>query len=387
MQLNANYRNLLKSSEVFQGLDDQQIDLILCAAQKIDVVKDAYIIKEGEQKKEIYLLLSGKAEILKKENLSEELQISVLNPGQITGEAAAIDGLPRSTSVRTLEDCQFLVFCLSQFTSPEQRAIFKKITQNIAIILARNLRKTTEITVKALRSELEHSQARLELGNLLFSSLVILVAWIFFVSLINKHVSSVKVSSFISFPTILFMTLILIRHLKKSQFPLEFYGFTLKNWKKNALEGVAFSLPFLIGATFLKEEIVKYVLYFQGEDIFAVHLKSLGSWSFLIGPVYMLLAIPQEFIVRGTFQSTIQFTLSGSYKPLKAILLANFLFASFHSLFGLLFAVVAFTVGLFWGWLFHRQKSIVGCSVSHALIGGYSLWVLNFTDILRHYTV
>jgi CRP/FNR family cyclic AMP-dependent transcriptional regulator len=39
---------------------------------------------------------------------------------------------------------------------------------------------------------------------------------------------------------------------------------------------------------------------------------------------------------------------------------------------------VAFFTGLFWGWLYARQRGLVGVSVSHVLLG---MWALDVVDL------
>ncbi|HGC5656427.1 hypothetical protein SFB48_01050 [Legionella pneumophila] len=47
-----------------------------------------------------------------------------------------------------------------------------------------------------------------------------------------------------------------------------------------------------------------------------------------------------------------------------------------HTHLGLTFASLTFIAGLFWGWLFHRQKSLLGVSVSHVILGVWSLFIV-----------
>ena len=40
--------------------------------------------------------------------------------------------------------------------------------------------------------------------------------------------------------------------------------------------------------------------------------------------------------------------------------------------------MVVFVTGLFWGWLYSRQHSLVGVSVSHLLLGLTALEIVGF---------
>jgi membrane protease YdiL (CAAX protease family) len=41
-------------------------------------------------------------------------------------------------------------------------------------------------------------------------------------------------------------------------------------------------------------------------------------------------------------------------------------------------ALTAFVAGLFWGWLYARQRSLVGVSISHVLLG---FWAFEVVDL------
>lgn len=66
----------------------------------------------------------------------------------------------------------------------------------------------------------------------------------------------------------------------------------------------------------------------------------------------------------------------------KAIVIANLLFASAHAYIGFWFCVFAFLPGLFWGWLFARQRSLVGVTVSHILVGLWAIFALGIHAVI-----
>ena len=53
-----------------------------------------------------------------------------------------------------------------------------------------------------------------------------------------------------------------------------------------------------------------------------------------------------------------------------------------HTYISLEFAIATFIPGISWGWLFQKQRSLVGVSVSHALIGLWIVFILNFRTAL-----
>ncbi|MBT4086605.1 MAG: CPBP family intramembrane metalloprotease, partial [Alphaproteobacteria bacterium] len=66
-----------------------------------------------------------------------------------------------------------------------------------------------------------------------------------------------------------------------------------------------------------------------------------------------------------------------------AIIVSNFVFAAAHTHLNVGFALATFAGGLFFGWLFHRNRSIVGVTVAHFMIGGTALFVLGLEGFLK----
>jgi CRP-like cAMP-binding protein len=68
------------------------------------------LFKEGEVGKEMYVLISGIAEITLKGIILEEC-----TQGAIVGEMAVIDGSPRSATVTAKTDCSFAIIDAHRF--------------------------------------------------------------------------------------------------------------------------------------------------------------------------------------------------------------------------------------------------------------------------------
>jgi membrane protease YdiL (CAAX protease family) len=103
---------------------------------------------------------------------------------------------------------------------------------------------------------------------------------------------------------------------------------------------------------------------------------------FVLIAIYMLLIPFQEFIARGCLQSCFQNFFRGPHHTINAILASNLLFALFHALHPFSFILVAFLLGIFWGWLFERHKSLIGVSVSHILVAAWGFYILDYSKVL-----
>ena len=80
--------------------------------------------------------------------------------------------------------------------------------------------------------------------------------------------------------------------------------------------------------------------------------------------------------MRGALQSTLEMFLMGPHRRRNAVLVSALLFSVAHLHMSFLFAALAFLPGLYWGWLFSKQRNLAGVVLSHQLIGGYVFFIL-----------
>ncbi len=110
------------------------------------------------------------------------------------------------------------------------------------------------------------------------------------------------------------------------------------------------------------------------------------NWLYYVpgAGAYVLFCPAQELCSRCAIQAPLYEFVDDSplRRHLTAILISNLLTAGVHIHLGLGMAFMAFLPGLFWGWLFVRHRSIVGVSISHAMIGAYSIFALNIEGLI-----
>jgi CRP/FNR family transcriptional regulator, cyclic AMP receptor protein len=109
--------------------------------------KGKYIIREGEDGDELYVVLSGNIEIQKHTLQKEQYTVATLNAEQggiNVGEIALIDNDRRSASVLAKTDSECLVISRSDFIrfGDENPKAGLEITRAIASQLSANLRKS-----------------------------------------------------------------------------------------------------------------------------------------------------------------------------------------------------------------------------------------------------
>lgn len=80
-------------------------DAYLARSRLVKVRRGAIIMTEGGESKEVYLICSGKVQVLLLSPHGREVILRDLGPDRIFGETGVIDGLPRSANIVALEDC------------------------------------------------------------------------------------------------------------------------------------------------------------------------------------------------------------------------------------------------------------------------------------------
>lgn len=139
----------LKEVSFFQMYADND-DVISKIAQictKKTFKKGSYLIKEGDYGDTLYIILSGKIDVLKKTLQNEKYTVTTLHAemgGLSVGELALIDNDQRSATVYATTDCECLIITRNDFIKfgDENPEIGLNITRVIASQLSSKLRKS-----------------------------------------------------------------------------------------------------------------------------------------------------------------------------------------------------------------------------------------------------
>lgn len=230
-----------------------------------------------------------------------------------------------------------------------------------------------EQTIAELRekkADLENAnRIRMQLASIFISVVLLITFYTFVLGFLNsgwmtRHESLNSIEVYISRGLEIITLLIVIRMIVVSRLPLGSFGITVAGWKRSVAESlvvsafvIAFLLLFKIAANaywpglFKEAELVRWGYF---------------DYTYI---VYLVVAPLQEFITRGTVQSTLMRLFAGRHSGFLAIVVTSFLFGSLHVYASLNLAVVALLTSWLWGWMYNRQKNLVGVSLSHFLIG------------------
>ena len=161
---------LLERSPLLKGLDDAQRAALVQFAAFVHIdAKDAILVREGEPAESFYIILSGEAEVLKREPRTDRLyQIATLGAGDHFGEAALFHAVKRTATIRARTPMTVAMIKTSEVReSPNAYPWLAAFLLALVRGDASRLDRLTNQTVEGLRAEAEGISRMLTLNRLL----------------------------------------------------------------------------------------------------------------------------------------------------------------------------------------------------------------------------
>ena len=377
----------LKKVHLFHGLSEDQLLKLILDAKEVSLLAGEYLFREGDHGRSFFFIEEGEVEVLKTSpSDGSELIIAHLKEGDVVGEMAFIKGARRDASIKTTKPTRFLDISIH----PNENDFgFLELKSRISDLLAERLRRGNKIVTDQIIKILEHSNARAGLGNLIVHLLALIFLYIYAIRFISVLKIPVLATPIISAPVLSIFAFSMYLLIKNSAYPVSLYGLTLKGASRSFWEGILFSIPVILFITFLRWVIIHTFPAFRQLDLF--HFLPLMqnkdpsfNWSLFFGMIslYGFFVPIQEFIYRGVIQGSLQQFLLGKHRTLQAILISNLPYSMIHLHLSFSLTLSVYFFGLFWGWMYERHQSLVGCTVSHFFIGIYAFFILGIEDIL-----
>lgn len=119
----------LKAVPVLAALNDKELALVDRLAERLDVAAGSDLMRQGQLGHEFYVLLTGKAEVLR-----DGMSLAVLGPGDHVGELALLDPQPRTATVTVTEDATVLELTQREFWQllEDVPVVARKVLQGLA---------------------------------------------------------------------------------------------------------------------------------------------------------------------------------------------------------------------------------------------------------------
>ena len=134
--------DLLSEVWLFRDASKESLEQLAAFAFNKSYAPGDVVFEEGQTGNGLYMITTGKVEIVKNMGAANEQQLAVLGSGEVFGEMALLEERPRSASVRVLEDTHCLgidrFLFLTQLTKDPQVAI------TMIQVLAQRLREMDE---------------------------------------------------------------------------------------------------------------------------------------------------------------------------------------------------------------------------------------------------
>jgi CRP/FNR family transcriptional regulator, cyclic AMP receptor protein len=133
---------LIRNSVIFGGLDDESLRALVQVSRTRRIRKGTMLFQQGDEGDALYGVIGGLIRICIAGESGKELTLGLMEPGDIFGEIALLDGLPRSADAYAAEDATLLVIDRAQFVPMLERG--GKIARHVIELLCERLRENTE---------------------------------------------------------------------------------------------------------------------------------------------------------------------------------------------------------------------------------------------------
>ncbi len=132
----------LRSIPLLQGLEDDELRFLAGEAKEREFEMGETIFYQGEVGYTCHIIIRGKARVYVVTEDGRELSVRILGPGEIFGEMALFEDVPRSASVEALEPTWTLELNQDVLLRALQRN--PKLALSLLRALSARLRSTTE---------------------------------------------------------------------------------------------------------------------------------------------------------------------------------------------------------------------------------------------------
>ncbi len=144
----------LGRSVVFSGLDEDELKRLAAIAREVPLGQGEVLFEQGEESDGLYLVTGGIIRIYLTASDGREATINLLEEGEVIGEIAILDGLPRSAGAAALTPAKLIFiphvpFCDLMESSP-------KLSRQLILMLCERLRAANAQVDQAIFHDLRH---------------------------------------------------------------------------------------------------------------------------------------------------------------------------------------------------------------------------------------
>ena len=132
----------LRDIGLFGGLGDDILETFVANLARLELASGADVFHEGEAGRDLFVILDGEVEVLRRSKRGHETRVALLGPGDWFGEMSILDVLPRSATMRVVAPSQLLRFSAQDLDTLYRRDVraYALLVLNIAREISRRLR-------------------------------------------------------------------------------------------------------------------------------------------------------------------------------------------------------------------------------------------------------
>jgi CRP/FNR family transcriptional regulator, cyclic AMP receptor protein len=153
----------LRIISLFEDLTDDDLKRIANSCSFKAHERQAQIMGEHDQTNDVFFILDGMVRINSLSSAGREVVFTDAGPGNVFGEFAAVDGLPRSATVFALTDCVLARMSAAAFADllRENGAVSFRLVELLVAKIRRMTERVFEVSALAVRERVRRELLRL----------------------------------------------------------------------------------------------------------------------------------------------------------------------------------------------------------------------------------
>lgn len=136
-------QELLARSAIFDGVDEGILKALVPATRLLELRPNQELFHRGDAGSDLYVIAHGRLKALTTGPDGDDVVFSLMGPGEVFGEIAALSGTPRSATVSALDACELLVLPRSELLNFLRRD--PEAALRLLGVLATRLRHVSEL--------------------------------------------------------------------------------------------------------------------------------------------------------------------------------------------------------------------------------------------------
>ncbi|MDT8998616.1 cyclic nucleotide-binding domain-containing protein [Paucibacter sp. APW11] len=374
-----------RGNRLLQGLGDDLLHQLEPLLRPQRLAAGELLYQAGDAAEQVWLITAGEL-LLQHPGQAPTSPIAPrgerVGAGEALGELELLQQLPRQATAVACGEVELWALDRSALQAFERRSGYALLPLALArqqLQLGEQLDQARQRGLQALQQGMEEFRLRSAFGTVLSNLILLIFVYTSALSLLRQIAKGQATTTFVTSTALAAMALTSWWMVRQTGFKPAVFGFSLARWRWVLIDSLHWTFWACALCTLLKLLLIKFVPHFAELALISPWVAKTGWRDTLAAyALYIVCSPVQEFVARGAIQGCLQHMLTGRHAAWRAIIVADAVFSISHQHLGPGYALIVFIPGLFWGWMYSRQRSLLGVSVSHVLIG---LWVTGALDL------